>query len=545
MVEYMGFMCMSAVLKQAGHEVEVFVDDSFGPDSFIDEIKAFKPDVVAFSILSPSIPWAVQVAKQVKAATGALSVFGNVHIIMTPEQSIAEDGVDVICIGEGEHALRELCDALDAGSDYTDIKGFWFKLPGGVIKRQPMREEMVDMDALPFIDRELYNKYLFFRHSKYVRILTGRGCPFRCSFCSNPVLTDHYGGPQRYFRKRSPQSAVDEIKATIARQPKRVKYVFFIDEVFWIKNSWLREFLPLYKEQIGLPFFANFRFGPIEEEDIKLLADAGASMMAISAESGSEEQRSQFMNKPVTNDHIIQVTGWLRKYGITYGSSVFFGLPGDTVEDHIERLKFYRAVKPFYLWTTFFQPYPGIKMTTEEQVQQHLPAAAADREFKLTLHHDMYLDLPNRVQLTNLKKVYFYLMLFPWLEKPMLWLTKFNMPMFFTLLFVPHFMYYAVRAEKVSFMQFLVHLKILGLNPILRKRQTLQGMGRPYEPELKAAEPADGTALQVQSIKLPGTNGHVQATNGRPRRWGARLRALWPAARPARQPEPASSTKHP
>jgi hypothetical protein len=318
------------------------------------------------------------------------------------------------------------------------------------------------------------------------------------------VLTDHYGGPKRYFRKRSPQGAVDEIKSVIERQPKRVKYVFFIDEVFWVKNDWLREFLPLYKEQIGLPFFANFRFGPIQEEDIKLLAEAGASMMAISVESGSEEQRKKYMNKPVSNEHILKVTGWLRKYGITYGSSAFFGLPGDTIEDHVDRLDFYRKVKPFYLWTTFFQPYPGLRMTEMEDIQQHLPASMADREFKITLHHDMYLDLPDRQRLVNMKKIYFYMMIFPWLERPLLALTKLNFPPLFNALFVTHFMYYAFRAEKVSFFQFLVHLKTLGLNPMLRKRQTLQTTGRSYDPPVqpaearsKAAPPAEATPTEA------------------------------------------------
>ncbi|MBI1318001.1 MAG: radical SAM protein [Candidatus Hydrogenedens sp.] len=486
MVEYMGFMCMSAVLKQAGHDVEIFIDDSASAERFNDELKAFRPDVVAFSILSPSMPWAVQVAQRIKADLDVVTVFGNVHVMLAPEESIAKPGVDIICTGEGEHALLELCNALDAGEDYTSIRGFWIKQPGGEIIRNPMREEMVDMDAMPYIDRAMYNKHFFFRHSRYVRILTGRGCPFRCSFCSNPVLTDHYGGPKRYFRKRSPQTAVDEIKDVISKQPGKVDMVFFVDEVLWIKNDWLREFLPLYKEQIGLPFFGNFRFGAIQEADVKLLAECGAYMMAVAIESGSEEQRKGVMNKPVSNAHILEVTGWMRKYGINYASSAFFGMPGDTVQDHVDRLAFYRQAKPFYLWTTFFQPYPGLRLTAQEDVQSHLPQ---DREFKATLHHDMYLDLPDRQRLVNLKKVYFYMMVFPALEKPLLWLTQFKLPLVFDVIFLTHFIYYALRVEHVSLLQFLFHVKTMCLNPLLRKRQTLQHIGRPYTPP-DAKEPA-------------------------------------------------------
>lgn len=109
-----------------------------------------------------------------------------------------------------------------------------------------------------------------------------------------------------------------------------VRHLFFIDEVFWVKNDWLREFLKLYREQIAVPFTANFRFGGLQEEDIRLLAEAGATGLAVATETADEEQRRDLLNKPVKNRHILQVCEWLHKYRIPFASSVFFGLPGDT-----------------------------------------------------------------------------------------------------------------------------------------------------------------------------------------------------------------------
>ena len=75
---------------------------------------------------------------------------------------------------------------------------------GGVVRRNASRE-LLNMDAMPMPDRGMYNKYVFFRHSHYLRVMAGRGCPFRCSFCSNTVMIDHYGGAKPYVRKKHPQ----------------------------------------------------------------------------------------------------------------------------------------------------------------------------------------------------------------------------------------------------------------------------------------------------------------------------------------------------
>ena len=475
MVEYMGFMLISSYLKQEGHTVELFFDDQTNEEKFIRELAEFQPDAVCFSILSPSVDWALRTSKLIKERIGAVTVFGNVHAIVSPD-FIGQPNVDIVCQGEGEYCMRELCDALDAGKDYSGIEGFWVKKADGEVVKNPMRSELVDMDAMPAPDRVMYNKYAFFRHSPYLRVLAGRGCPFRCSFCSNPVLMDHYGGAKNYVRKMAPQNAIREIEEMVANHPRKVKFIFFIDEVFWVKNDWLREFLKLYKERIGIPFNANFRFGGIQEEDIKLLADSGATIMNVAIETGSEEQRKGLMNKPFSDEQILQVTHWMHKHGIRFGSSAFFGMPGDTFDNLVQRLEFYRKVNPLYLYTTFFQPYPGLALTQQEEVQQLMPQS---KEFGLTVHHEMYLNLPDSARLMNLKKVYFLCMKFPRLSPMLLWLTKFRIPLLFDVLFLGHFTYYVFRFERISFLQWLVHMKVFAINPILRKRrQPSQGGGR-------------------------------------------------------------------
>ena len=220
-------------------------------------------------------------------------------------------------------------------------------------------------------------------------------------------LLAHYGAKE-YIRRFSPERAIAEVEYHVKKRKPR--YVQFIDEVFWVKNSWIRDFLPLYRDQVGIKFLANFRFGPIKEEDIKLMAEAGAYNFILAAESGDEKQRNEVMNKPVKDEMIFRISGWFKKYGINFCSSCFFGLPGDTFEDHIKRLGFYRKLQPTYLYTTFFQPYPGVNLAKVAEVKDSLPE---DQTFRLTLHHEMYLDLLDKQRVTNLKKVYYWLMAWP------------------------------------------------------------------------------------------------------------------------------------
>ncbi len=475
LVEYMSFMCMSAVLKQHGHATDVFIDEGVREDRLIENLKRFRPDVVAFSLLTPSVPWALRVARRVKREIGAITIVGNVHVMMSPG-IVEEDGVDIACLGEGEFALLELCAALDAGTDWTGIHGLWVKTRSGIVKN-PMREKLVDMDEMPFVDRTMYNKHFFFRHSPYLRVMLGRGCPFRCSFCSNPKLMDHYGGMREYVRKRSPATAIAEVKELIRQHPRPVKHIFFIDEVLWVKNAWLREFLDLWKKEVAMPFTASFRFGGITEDDIRLLAEAGAGPVSFATETADEATRKNVLKKPVSNEHLFQIAEWLHRYGVEFCASQFFGLPGEKVEDYVRYLDFFRKVKPTYLWTTFFQPYPGLELTEQLAVQQFMPD---DPSFSETCHHDMFLDLPDRQRLVHLKKVYYLMLRFPRLQGALLRLTKLRTPRLFDALFLSHFMLYAFWWEKISVVQWLYHVKIFALNPLLRGKQPLQSSGRPY-----------------------------------------------------------------
>ncbi len=444
---YMSYVSISSILKQAGHDVEIFVPFGFSESRFIAEICRFRPDVVGFSLLTPGRQWALRVARRVKREIDAVTLFGNIETLLDPTL-INEDGVDIVCRWEGEAPARELANRIDRGESFDDIPGLWVKSARG-ITRNGMPADLVDLDALPFQDLALYDKYGYFRNGRILPIVNGRGCPYHCTYCFNSTLRAHYGGP-RWVRKRRPERAVEEIEFHVRH--REVRSVLIIDEVLWLDNDWLREFLKLFKERINKPIIGNFRFGPLDEADISALAEAGVKTMILATETADESQRKRLFGKNVSNEEILSVARRLKSAGIAFACSCFFGLPGETVKGHVDGLKFFRAVNPEYLWGTFFQPYPGLPLTKTPLIQSHLPAGL---RFMPTYHHEMCLNIPDKKRLTNLKKVYFLCMRWPRLAGPLVWLTKFNLPIFFDLLFLCHFAYYSFVFEDLSAAQFV------------------------------------------------------------------------------------------
>jgi hypothetical protein len=145
----------------------------------------------------------------------------------------------------------------------------------------------------------------------------------------------------------------------------------------------------------------------------------------------------------------------------------------------VDRLAFFRRIRPTYLWTTFFQPYPGVALTQNAFVREHMPE---DGVFQATLHHDMYLDLPDRNRLVNLKKVYYLCVLSKTLTPLLVWLTRFRIPWLFDLLFMSHFVYYILKFERPSARQLLTHFKVFGINPLRRAGRCLHSTGAPFAP---------------------------------------------------------------
>ncbi|MFH1415445.1 MAG: radical SAM protein [Elusimicrobiota bacterium] len=357
---FFGTMSISAMLKKHGHEVELVMDADI--ENNVREILKLKPDIVAFSTITASgeFEWALETVSRLKAAGNRIiSVLGNLHPTLFPEESIKEEAVDIICRGEGEYAMLELSNSIDANTSYTDIAGLWIKEQGR-IARNPLRP-LIDLDELPFPDRELYQKYGYFNKPSSIDVLAGRGCVFDCSYCYNQLTRKLYNSNSKFARKHSVGRVVTEL--TELKLKYNPKSFTFVDEYFTIDRKWIAEFSEKYSAHIGLPFVCNIQAASADEDTIAALAKAGVSKVCFGLESGNEKIRKEILNKNIGNDQIIACAKLLHKYGIKFLTANILGLPGESVDNALETVTLNRLIKTDYLYFSIFQPYPGLKIS--------------------------------------------------------------------------------------------------------------------------------------------------------------------------------------
>ena len=351
--DYFGPMSLSAVLKEQGHQVEIFILKE--EKKIISSIKKLNPDLIAFSVVSGFHKWNLRAAQQLKRYFSVPFIFGGPHPTFFRDV-INEEAVDMICIGEGEVPMLELANRIDKNEDYSDIEGLWVKKEGQIIKN-PLGNLVEDLDSFPFPDRELYySKFPFLRGLVTKRFATSRGCPYNCSFCYNHAKRLLYKGKGKYVRRMSPARIIEEIKSVQEKYPLEV--VRFIDDNFTVDKRWLMELFDLYHQEIGLPFTCLGRANELNEEVVKKLSWAGCDCITFGLETANENMRNLLLRKALKNESIIEGVELLRKYKIKVGTYNMIGLPGETIEEAIETMKFNAKIKTDYTLPCIFQPYP-------------------------------------------------------------------------------------------------------------------------------------------------------------------------------------------
>ena len=315
--EWLGVEYLSSVLKAAGHETDLLFDPGAGDIEYklpfmerlfpvkqemVKRIIQFRPDLVAFSCVTNMWAWTKSLAEQIKNSLDVPIIVGGIHPTLMPDAVLADEHIDMICIGEGEEALLELVNSMESGRIDTYIRNIWFK-EGESIKRNPVRPLMQNLDELPYPDKELFYKYGCFHNRLYT--MTSRGCPFNCTYCYNHAYrkTVHHGeGP--YVRRRSIESVIGELM--LFKQKYPIKEVYFYDDIFTLNRKWLDAFCYDYKREIGLPFKCLIRPGTISSEMAFKLKDAGLKYSDVGLESGNEGLRRKLLRRNMPDGLIFE-----------------------------------------------------------------------------------------------------------------------------------------------------------------------------------------------------------------------------------------------
>ncbi len=334
-------------------------------------IREFEADAIGITTLSLGMTLAAEVTEYLREQFDLPIVWGGTGPTIEPDRSI--EHADLVCVGEGEEVLIEICEKLDRNESLEDIPGTWFRHQDGSVQKNPKRP-VSDLDkiAVPNWDAEHYafiNGPRFERTfmpdqesiDKSYQIMTQRGCPFSCSFCVESFYQNEFGKKDS-LRRMSPQKAIAELR--VAKEKFGYKTVTFMDDVFTVNPRWLREFLPIYKAEIGLPFFCYTYPTTHTPEVLAMLEDAGCHAITMGVQSGSDRILTEIYTRPTKVGRVVEAAQEISASGIP--AATFDVIPQtefDTEADLQETLEVMLQIpkeidNTFYNKMAYFPNYP-------------------------------------------------------------------------------------------------------------------------------------------------------------------------------------------
>ena len=360
----LGIGYMAAVLEKNNIDVDVLDASALelSYDEIGEEIIKRNPDIISISALTPTIGVALDTAdkiKQVKPET--VVVLGGYHPTFEYEFVLSEDSVDVVVRGEGEYTFLELVQSIDKGEDLDNVLGLAFldKNSGEVVLTGD-RPVIQDLDELPFPAFHLFpmEKYKILNITTNVAtIITTRGCPMQCSFCSSAAL---HGNK---LRRRSYMNVVDECELRLKEQ--NIDTIAFMDDTFTLNKKFVNDFCDEIKRR-NLHFWwgCTSRVDTLDEELLQKMKDSGCITIFIGVES-ADQQMLDKMNKNITLDKTVNAFKLARDVGIRTIASCVIGMPDDTKENIYQTLAFVKSLKPNYALYSLATPYPGTRFYKE------------------------------------------------------------------------------------------------------------------------------------------------------------------------------------
>ena len=360
----LGIAYMAGVLQENNIDVEI-LDASAEDMDFKDvekELLKRKPDLVALTALTPTIGRALETAQVVKETLpDSIVVMGGYHPTFNFIETLEDENVDIVIRGEGEYIMLNLVQALENQSSLHDVKGIVFEDKNSKeIVVNPEAPLIQDLDELPFPALNLLpmKKYrLLDMDTHMTTMITTRGCPMQCSFCSSAAM---HG---KKIRERSIKNIVDEIE--YLKTNYDIDTIAFMDDTFTLKKRKVMAICDeILKRNIEIMWGCTSRVDTLDEKLLKKMKEAGCITIFIGVESADQQQLDN-MCKNTTIAKIENAFKIAHKLKIRTIASVALGMPGDTKEIMNKTVKFVHKLKPNYAIYSLATPYPGTRFYKE------------------------------------------------------------------------------------------------------------------------------------------------------------------------------------
>jgi len=272
---------LAAVLQNNNFDVSILDMhiQALNPEDVITYHRKDKPKIIALSATTPTFPNAVKIAKLIKAwDENTVVVLGGAHATCLPEECIAFECFDYIVVGEGEFTMLELTNSVINKSIQIDsVNGLVYREGNKILVTEP-RQRLEDLDMLPYPARELLDIDAYHQKGS---IISSRGCPYRCNYCSCAVISGHS------YRVHSVDYVLNEIEFLMLQHD--IKYFDFHDDTFNFNSERVFEFCRKTQErQLEFRWSCFCRTTNFNFEIARVMKDSGCNTIQFGVESGSQ-----------------------------------------------------------------------------------------------------------------------------------------------------------------------------------------------------------------------------------------------------------------
>jgi radical SAM superfamily enzyme YgiQ (UPF0313 family) len=360
-----GLRTVSACLKQAGHDVNLFFlmkdfHKKYSEITMDNLVKLMKgSELVGISLMTNFFDNAIQITQKLKESYNFPIIWGGIHPTIRPEECL--DYADMVCIGEGEETVVELADKIQNKQYYFDVKGMAFNDKGKIIvnrsRELPGTNKSAiikSLDQIPFQDYDYKSHFVLNREnivkmdqkimkqiSDTYQTLPTRGCPFGCTYCVNNTLLAMHPH-QKPIRKRGVDNIIMELQEVKNNLPF-IDIILFDDDAFFIMSlDEIKEFSKKYKERIGLPLWITGATPTtLTKEKLSSLVDAGLVELRMGIQSASENGKKLY-GRPHSNHKVANAVKMVNEHRDKVKASydIILDNPWETDEDLIETVMF-------------------------------------------------------------------------------------------------------------------------------------------------------------------------------------------------------------
>ena len=334
-------------------------------EQIVKEVKEFDADAVGITVAySSQFEVVSELCSKIKLLSKDITtVIGGTHPTFLAKQCLEYNrDIDFILLGEGERSFPELIEKLNNDAGLDDIDGLGFRR-GYETVVNPQQKLIMDVDSIPFpardmLDLEKYKKIRFpmglvWKQSPIINMITSRGCPCACSFCSSC----NFWGLK--FRPRSVENVLEEMQVLKDMGYRELK---FFDDNLTLDSKRAKE---IFKGMIDRKF--NFTWSTpngvavqtLDEEMIRLMKQSGCFELALAIESGDKYILKNVVRKPIDLDKALDTAEIIRKYGINTLGFFMIGFPGETKQQVLNTLDYMKKLKTDRVSLFIVNPLPG------------------------------------------------------------------------------------------------------------------------------------------------------------------------------------------